>query len=77
MITKRELKDGASTWPRAALPPLADRRRQFAAHIQDTLVAGAICATATTTRYVVENAPAARLAARPGVPFTLEATACT
>ena len=73
VITKRELKDGASNWPRAALPPCWPTTTVLPPTFRDTLVAGAGLCDMATTRFVVENAPAAIGWLRAlGVPFTLE-----
>ncbi len=73
VITKRELKDGASNWAQGGIAAVLADDDSFAAHIQDTLVAGAGLCDMATTRFVVENAPAAIGWLRAlGVPFTLE-----
>ncbi|WP_404301935.1 L-aspartate oxidase [Alicycliphilus denitrificans] len=73
VITKRQLQDGSSGWAQGGIAAVLADDDSFAAHIQDTLVAGAGLCDLATTRFVVENAPAAIgwLQAL-GVPFTLE-----
>jgi len=76
VITKRELKDGSSNWAQGGIAAVLADDDSFAAHIEDTLVAGAGLCDMATTRFVVENAPAAIGWLRDlGVPFTLEGAA--
>ena len=73
VITKRELQDGSSNWAQGGIAAVLADDDSFAAHIEDTLVAGAGLCDMSTTRFVVENAPAAIGWLRAlGVPFTLE-----
>ena len=73
VITKRELQDGSSGWAQGGIAAVLANDDSFAAHIQDTQVAGAGLCDLATTRFVVENAPAAIGWLRAlGVPFTLE-----
>ncbi|MCW8207600.1 L-aspartate oxidase [Verminephrobacter aporrectodeae subsp. tuberculatae] len=73
VITKRELEDGSSTWAQGGIAAVLADGDSFAAHIQDTLEAGAGLCDLATTRFVVENAPAAIAWLRQlGVPFTLD-----
>lgn len=73
VITKRELQDGSSGWAQGGIAAVLADDDSFAAHIQDTQVAGAGLCDLATTRFVVENAPEAIGWLRQlGVPFTLE-----
>ena len=73
VITKRELQEGSSRWAQGGIAAVLANDDSFAAHIQDTQVAGAGLCDLATTRFVVENAPAAIGWLRAlGVPFTLE-----
>ncbi len=73
VITKRALQDGSSSWAQGGIAAVLADDDSFAAHIEDTLVAGAGLCDLATTRFVVENAPAAIGWLRSlGVPFTLE-----
>jgi len=73
VITKRELQEGSSRWAQGGIAAVLADDDSFAAHIQDTQVAGAGLCDPSTTRFVVENAPASIGWLRAlGVPFTLE-----
>ncbi len=73
IITKRQLQDGSSGWAQGGIAAVLADDDSFAAHIDDTLVAGAGLCDLATTRFVVENAPQAITWLRGlGVPFTLE-----
>ena len=73
VITKRALQDGSSNWAQGGIAAVLADDDSFAAHIEDTLVAGAGLCDLATTRFVVENAPASIAWLRGmGVPFTLE-----
>ena len=73
VITKRELQDGSSGWAQGGIAAVLADDDSFAAHIQDTLVAGAGLCDLAATRFVVENAPESIGWLRSlGVPFTLE-----
>ncbi|MDD2712596.1 MAG: L-aspartate oxidase [Simplicispira sp.] len=73
VVTKRALQDGASSWAQGGIAAVLADDDSFAAHIEDTLVAGAGLCDLATTRFVVENAPASIAWLRSlGVPFTLE-----
>jgi L-aspartate oxidase len=73
VITKRQMQDGASAWAQGGIAAVLANDDSFEAHIQDTLVAGAGLCDLATTRFVVENAPAAIAWLRSlGVPFTQE-----
>ena len=73
VITKRTLQDGSSGWAQGGIAAVLADDDSFAAHIEDTLVAGAGLCDLATTRFVVENAPESIAWLRSlGVPFTLE-----
>ncbi|MCJ7799855.1 MAG: FAD-dependent oxidoreductase, partial [Polaromonas sp.] len=73
VITKRQLIDGASAWAQGGIAAVLAETDSFAAHIHDTLVAGAGLCDLAATRFVVESAPQAIAWLRDlGVPFTLE-----
>ena len=73
VITKRTLQDGSSGWAQGGIAAVLADDDSFAAHIEDTLVAGAGLCDLATTRFGVENAPESiAWLRRLGVPFTLE-----
>ena len=73
VITKRQMQDGSSAWAQGGIAAVLANDDSFEAHIQDTLVAGAGLCDLATTRFVVENAPAAIAWLHElGVPFTQE-----
>ena len=73
VITKRTMQDGSSAWAQGGIAAVLSDSDSFAAHIEDTLVAGAGLCDLASTRFVVENAPAAITWLRElGVPFTRE-----
>jgi L-aspartate oxidase len=73
VLTKRTVHDGSSAWAQGGIAAVLADDDSFAAHIQDTLVAGAGLCDRDATRFVVENAPEAIDWLRGlGVPFTLE-----
>ena len=63
--------EGSTAWAQGGIAAVLEPGDTFAAHIEDTLVAGAGLCRRETVEFVVENAPQAieRLAAL-GVPFT-------
>jgi L-aspartate oxidase len=71
LVTKRALLDGASGWAQGGIAAALSEEDSPAAHIQDTLVAGAGLCDEAVTRYVVENGPRAiQWLIEEGVPFT-------
>ena len=73
VVTKRQLQDGSSGWAQGGIAAVLANDDSFAAHIEDTQVAGAGLCDLATTRFVVENAPASIGWLRGlGVPFSLE-----
>jgi len=73
ILTKRAVREGSSGWAQGGIAAVWDKDDSFAAHVDDTLVAGAGLCDLQATQFVVENAPAsiAWLQAL-GVPFTKE-----
>ena len=59
LITKKSLRDGASSWAQGGIAAVLSEEDSLDAHIQDTLSAGAGLCDETTTRYVVEHGKAA------------------
>lgn len=73
LLTKRSLNDGASAQAQGGIAAVLAGDDSFAAHMQDTLAAGAGLCDLAATRFVVENAPQAIAWLRQlGVPFTLD-----
>ena len=71
LVTKRALLDGASGWAQGGIAAALSEEDSPAAHIRDTLVAGAGLCDEAVTRYVVENGPRAiQWLIEEGVPFT-------
>jgi L-aspartate oxidase len=71
LVTKRALLDSASSWAQGGIAAALADDDSIAAHIRDTLIAGAGLSDENTTRYVVENAPnAIKWLIAMGVPFT-------
>ncbi|HEX8874642.1 MAG TPA: L-aspartate oxidase [Nitrosospira sp.] len=71
LITKRALLDGASGWAQGGIAATLSEEDSPAAHIRDTLIAGAGLCNEDVTRYVVENGPqAVQWLIDQGVPFT-------
>lgn len=76
IISKRELKDGASNWAQGGIAAVLDSQDSHDQHIADTLIAGAGLCDETATRYIIEHGRAAIdwLIAQ-GVPFTRDVEA--
>ncbi|MEQ1556541.1 MAG: FAD-dependent oxidoreductase, partial [Gallionella sp.] len=71
IVTKKALLDGASSWAQGGIAAVLSESDSIAAHIQDTLIAGAGLCDETATRQVVENARAAiEWLIEQGTPFT-------
>jgi L-aspartate oxidase len=71
LITKGALLDGASGWAQGGIAATLSDEDSPAAHIRDTLIAGAGLCDEKVTRYVVENGPqAVQWLISEGVPFT-------
>ena len=78
VITKKSLLDGASVWAQGGIAAVLSQEDSLAAHIQDTLIAGAGLCDPATTRYVIEHAkPAIDWLIAQGVPFTRDANTDT
>ena len=73
ILTKRAMADGSSGWAQGGIAAVLEKGDTFAAHVDDTLIAGAGLCDLAATRLVVENAPdtIAWLQAM-GVPFSEE-----
>ena len=73
VLTKLELRDGASAWAQGGIAAVMDEGDTFDNHVQDTLVAGAGLCDLEATQQVVEHAPEAiRWLQSLGVPFSTE-----
>src|SRR5690606_31450066 len=76
VATKRGISDGWSKWAQGGIAAVLAEGDSYAAHVDDTLVAGAGLCDLEATRLTVENAPAAIAWLRElGVPFSTEAGA--
>ncbi len=76
VISKKALLDGASNWAQGGIAAVLDSHDSHAAHVSDTLVAGAGLCDETVTRNIVENGKAAiDWLIEQGVPFTPDASA--
>ena len=76
LISKRSLKDGASSWAQGGIAAVLDSGDSHAQHISDTLIAGAGLCDESATRFIIEQGRSAIdwLIAH-GVPFTRDETA--
>ena len=71
VITKRAVSEGSSGWAQGGIAAVWSKDDSFAAHIDDTLIAGAGLCDLAATRFVVENAPhAIAWLQTMGVPFS-------
>ena len=71
VIAKRSLTDGASDWAQGGIAAVLDSSDSIEDHVRDTLTAGGGLCDETTTRFIVENGPAAiEWLIEQGVPFT-------
>jgi len=76
IISKRALRDGASSWAQGGIAAVLDSGDSHDQHIDDTLVAGAGLCDEGATRTIVEGGRAAiEWLIEQGVPFTRDATA--
>ncbi|NBT92158.1 MAG: L-aspartate oxidase [Betaproteobacteria bacterium] len=57
IITKRAVREGSSGWAQGGIAAVWDKKDSFAAHVDDTLVAGAGLCDLAATQFVVEQAP--------------------
>ena len=70
ILTKRAVREGSSGWAQGGIAAVWDKDDSFAAHVDDTLVAGAGLCDLQATQFVVENAPASiAWLQKLGVPF--------
>ncbi len=73
LVTKRELNDSASSWAQGGIAAVLADDDSIAAHIQDTLTAGAGLCDPEVTRFVVEHSrETVEWLIGQGVPFTRE-----
>jgi L-aspartate oxidase len=73
IITKRAVREGSSGWAQGGIAAVWDKADSFAAHVDDTLVAGAGLCDLAATQFVVEQAPNAIAWLQTlGVPFSEE-----
>ncbi|MBG9388107.1 L-aspartate oxidase [Caenimonas aquaedulcis] len=73
VLTKREMRDGSSSWAQGGIAAVLGEGDSFASHVDDTLVAGAGLSQIDATRFVVEHAPETITWLRQlGVPFSQE-----
>ena len=73
IITKRAVMEGSSGWAQGGIAAVWDKDDSFAAHVDDTLVAGAGLCDLQATQFVVEQAPQAiAWLQKLGVPFSEE-----
>ena len=71
LLTKKSLLDGASDWAQGGIAAVLTDDDSIAAHVQDTLVAGAGLCDEAVTRFVVEHGKEAiEWLVSQGVPFT-------
>ncbi len=76
IVSKRELKDGASNWAQGGIAAVLDSQDSFDQHISDTLIAGAGLCDEGATRYIIEHGRAAiDWLIEQGVPFTRDVEA--
>jgi L-aspartate oxidase len=73
ILTKRAVREGSSGWAQGGIAAVWDKDDSFAAHVDDTLVAGAGLCDLKATQFVVEQAPQAiAWLQKLGVPFSEE-----
>jgi L-aspartate oxidase len=73
ILTKRAVREGSSGWAQGGIAAVWDKDDSFAAHVDDTLIAGAGLCDLKATEFVVENAPQSiAWLQKLGVPFTEE-----
>jgi len=73
IITKRAVREGSSGWAQGGIAAVWDKADSFAAHVDDTLIAGAGLCDLAATQFVVEQAPNAIAWLQTlGVPFSEE-----
>ncbi|MBT0570688.1 L-aspartate oxidase [Curvibacter sp. CHRR-16] len=73
ILTKRGVAEGSSGWAQGGIAAVWDKNDSFAAHVDDTLVAGAGLCDRTATEFVVQHAPESIAWLQSlGVPFSKE-----
>ncbi|MDE2119489.1 MAG: L-aspartate oxidase [Betaproteobacteria bacterium] len=73
VLAKRELEVSSSQWAQGGIAAVLSDGDSFDAHVQDTMVAGAMLNDLPATRFVIEQGPAAIAWLRAqGVPFDTE-----
>jgi L-aspartate oxidase len=73
IITKRAVREGSSGWAQGGIAAVWDKTDSFAAHVDDTLIAGAGLCDLAATQFLVEHAPQAIAWLQTmGVPFSTE-----
>ena len=73
ILTKRAVREGSSGWAQGGIAAVWDKADSFAAHVDDTLIAGAGLCDMAATQFVVEQAPQAIAWLQAlGVPFSTE-----
>ncbi len=76
LISKRELKDGASSWAQGGIAAVLDSGDSHDQHFNDTLIAGAGLCDESATRFIIEQGRSSiDWLIEQGVPFTPDATA--
>jgi L-aspartate oxidase len=71
IVTKSQLREGASTWAQGGIAAVLAKEDSPEAHVQDTLIAGAGLCDEVVTRFVVEHArESIEWLIQQGVPFT-------
>ena len=71
IVTKGQLREGASNWAQGGIAAVLAKEDSPEAHIRDTLVAGAGLCDEAVTRFVVEHArESIEWLIAQGVPFT-------
>ena len=72
ILSKEELGEGSSLYAQGGISAVLDKNDSFAAHVEDTLVAGAGLCKQKTVEFIVKNAPnAINWLIEQGVEFTL------
>lgn len=71
LVTKQGLDDSASAWAQGGIAAVLDRRDSIAAHVRDTLIAGAGLCNRSAVKFVVSHGRnAVEWLIEQGVPFT-------
>jgi L-aspartate oxidase len=76
LVSKRALKDGASSWAQGGIAAVLDSSDSHEQHIADTLIAGGGLCDESATRFIIEQGRTSiDWLIEQGVPFTPDATA--